>query len=520
MNSLDKLILETYSSYLKEKEEGLPKDGTTKVDNLSPAMKSAIETRYGRGVEPDQDFVSSDYTTYFKTTSVNKETGSVGHNVIKLPSFDSLYMNFSDIINDLKTLMRSDDVRKDAAARELFELIKTNFRKLQSYLRTERPEQYSLMRMRRSLSENIFELKHLAEQLKVSTVEGAKLKKYKGAKYPTQEEVLSIMRKSNQTKHYLNLKEVDSWDAYDLANWNSVLRETRKVVREDWGGSDQYAMNQSIHRDLGKPTKMPSAFSQEFESAVEDAVDFYWDDWEEYQTHSGRESLVQHAKRAYLRAMFREEFEKMIQMFSEGKIREALWQDIEEAEAEEPQPEQPGDPKADKETVLEDATDQILGKFPTLKSAIIKLQTNQFKEFVDSIDWISPRPSSFRVNIKNGQYYILKWTGTGFEAQILGKRYYIESIDDYQQALDKLARLYREGPMSGAGEGEPAEPSDSGSGGGGGGGDFPGAEGGAEGGEEAPEAGADTGAEGGEEGGADLGGEPIDFEEPAEEPEA
>lgn len=207
-------------------------------------------------------------------------------------------------------------------------------------------------------------------------------------------------------------------------------------------------------------------------------------------------------------------------MFSEGKIREALWQDIEEAEAEEPQPEQPGDPKADKETVLEDATDQILGKFPTLKSAIIKLQTNQFKEFVDSIDWISPRPSSFRVNIKNGQYYILKWTGTGFEAQILGKRYYIESIDEYQQALDKLARLYREGPMSGAGEGEPAEPSDSGSGGGGGGGDFPGADGGAEGGEEAPEAGADTGAEGGEEGGADLGGEPIDFEEPAEEPEA
>ena len=163
---------------------------------------------------------------------------------------------------------------------------------------------------------------------------------------------------------------------------------------------------------------------------------------------------------------------------------------------------------------------EILGKFPTLKKAIIKLQTDQFKEFVESIDWISPRPSSFRVNIKNGQYYILKWTGTGFEAQILGKRYYIDKIDDYQQALDKLGRLYREGPMSGAGEGEAAEPSDTG-GGGGGGGDFPGGEGGAEGGEEGEDPVAALGGEvGGEEGGEDLTGEPIDFEEPAEEPEA
>ena len=67
--------------------------------------------------------------------------------------------------------------------------------------------------------------------------------------------------------------------------------------------------------------------------------------------------------------------------------------------------------------------------------------------------------------------------------------------------------------MSGAGEGEPADPIDT-SGGGGGGGDFPGVDAPA-GGDEAPVDDA-----GGEEGGADLTGEPVDFEEPAEEPEA
>jgi hypothetical protein len=192
---------------------------------------------------------------------------------------------------------------------------------------------------------------------------------------------------------------------------------------------------------------------------------------------------------------------------------------LDEVEEEEPQPEEEPDMEAPEETVLEDSTDTILAKFPTVQAAIVKLQTEDFKEFVESIDWISPRPSSFRVNLKNGQDYILKWTGKTFEAQILGKRYILSNIAEYQQALDKLALLYREAPMSGAGEGEAAD-TDTG-GGGGGGGDFPGEEGGAGGGGEEGEDPVDAlgGEEGGEEGGADLGGETIDFED-GEEPEA
>jgi len=343
-----------------EKEAG----GTPRQwEDLTDAQRKGLIDRYGEPLNNGKhDFFSKNMETYFKATEVNKETGSIAHAVIKLPSFNSLYHNFSDIIADIKKLMGSDDIRKDQAARELFELIKTNFRKLQRYLRIERPEQYNLLKLQR-----------------LSELMASKLEEYKSSQ----------------------------------------------------------PLNESLLDQLNE---------------------------------------------------------------------------------EEPTPEEEPDTSAPEETVLEDATDEILGKFPTLKKAIIKLQTDQFKEFVESIDWISPRPSSFRVNIKNGQYYILKWTGTGFEAQILGKRYYIDKIDDYQQALDKLARLYKEGPMSGAGEGEPAD-TDTG-GGGGGGGDFPGGEGGAEGGEEGETTADDLAGDdaGGEEGGADLGGEPIDFEEPGEEP--
>tara|TARA_R110001592_G_scaffold150123_1_gene375779 strand:- start:5489 stop:6130 length:642 start_codon:yes stop_codon:yes gene_type:complete len=196
-------------------------------------------------------------------------------------------------------------------------------------------------------------------------------------------------------------------------------------------------------------------------------------------------------------------------------LNESLLDQLNEEEPEEePAPEEEPDMDAPQDTVLEDATDKILGKFPTVKAALVKLQSEQFKEFVESIDWVSPRPSSFRINLKNGQDYILKWMGDGFQAQIQGKRYYINKIDDYQQALDKLELLYRESPMKGAGEGEPAD-TDTG-GGGGSGGDFPGGDAGGGGGE-----GDALDALAGDEegGGADLSDEPVDFEA-GEEPDA
>jgi len=182
-------------------------------------------------------------------------------------------------------------------------------------------------------------------------------------------------------------------------------------------------------------------------------------------------------------------------------------------EADEPTPEDPiGDEKASEETVLEDATDTMLEKFPTLKATLVKLMTEDFKEFVDTIDWVSPKPTTFRVNLVNGQDFTLKWTGKNFQAHILGKRYMLGNISEFQQALDKLARLYQEAPLKGAGEeGEGGEEADFG--GGGGGGDFPGEEGG---GEEA--AFDDAGAAGGAEEPTDTSGD-IDFEA-GEEPEA
>lgn len=119
------------------------------------------------------------------------------------------------------------------------------------------------------------------------------------------------MRRANPV-HYNN----SAAETSRIRKLHSSLNESNKKQLNEWGSSDQYYFNQSIHRDLGEPDTMPSPFSPEFQSAVESAVDFYWDDWDEYRTDY--EGLVDHAKRIYLRTYFPEKFSALVRMFEPG----------------------------------------------------------------------------------------------------------------------------------------------------------------------------------------------------------
>jgi len=443
--------------------------------------------------DPNRDYVDADYETYYFTTSYNKETGSVGHRLVRLPSYSKLYNSFVKIIKDIKTLMGVDAVKNDAAAKEIFENIKTLFRQLQRYLRTNHPKQYDLMKMRR-MAEVVKEAKIMLEKLDYNDpvaikVRAARMKRDKFA--GSDPKAGSTIKSTGFDPIILKLK----------AKRAQIMRDMEQEAEPEGGPiADKYGdMLNKIDAAIAKARRLKE----------ED------DDYETDYVKRRREE---------------DDYYQDPDYYKEGKISlaESLLDELKEEE--EPEPEEEGNEEAPKDTVLEDATDQILSKFPTLKAAIIKLQTEDFKEFVEKIDWISPRPTEFRINLKNGQDYIMKWTGNGFEAQIMGKRYYINKINDYQQALDKLAILYKEGPMGGAGEGEPAD-TDTGGSAGGGGGDFPGGDAGGGGGglgddDAGGGLGDDTGGgglgddAGADAGGADLTGEPVDFEEPAEDPAA
>ena len=162
------------------------------------------------------------------------------------------------------------------------------------------------------------------------------------------------------------------------------------------------------------------------------------------------------------------------------------------------------------EQELKTASQEILGKFPTLKRQLVALLSAEFEEFIDEVKWIAPKPSTFQVVLQNGEKFFLKWNGAGFQAQIAGKKYALNYVSEFQQALDKLNELLKAGPMKSLADMDAENDAEDDNEFGGGGDDFGG------GGDFEEPAGGEEDFDAGEE----EEGEDVEFEEPGEEPEA
>lgn len=82
-----------------------------------------------------------------------------------------------------------------------------------------------------------------------------------------------------------------------------------------------------------------------------------------------------------------------------------------------------------------------LTKFPELKAIIVDLLTSDFDKFLESIDWVAPRPSTFRVNLLNGQSFLLTFGDRSWIAQVEGKKYYLLNLDEEERAAESIARI-------------------------------------------------------------------------------
>jgi hypothetical protein len=99
--------------------------------------------------------------------------------------------------------------------------------------------------------------------------------------------------------------------------------------------------------------------------------------------------------------------------------------------------------------VLSTGSEEIIAKFPTLRKNLENLFTKDYNTFIKDVKYIAPKPTTFTVVLGNDQEFYLKWMGKGFEAQIGGKKYYLERVNEFQQALDKLNELLKHAPLGG-----------------------------------------------------------------------
>jgi len=83
----------------------------------------------------------------------------------------------------------------------------------------------------------------------------------------------------------------------------------------------------------------------------------------------------------------------------------------------------------------------VLGKFPDLKKVIIDLFTKQYELFISDIQWVAPKPTTFRILLANGESFLLHYTPRSWVATIEGKKYYLASLGEEEQAVQTLARI-------------------------------------------------------------------------------
>ena len=115
---------------------------TLKPKDVDPALLKRLEDKYGP-IDYKYDFFDKGLTTYYKTSSINKETGNIGHSIIKLASFGDSLKKMSDAVAALKQLMGTEDAKNDQNIQTIARELKDVFNQYRTHLRKFYPDQYN-----------------------------------------------------------------------------------------------------------------------------------------------------------------------------------------------------------------------------------------------------------------------------------------------------------------------------------------------------------------------------------------
>lgn len=116
-----------------------------KPKDVDPALIKRIEAQYGP-VDMVNDFFSSDLKTYFKTDSINPETGSISHELIQLASFTESFSKLYSTVQAFKNLLTSPEGKNDKVVNDTLVKLKDLFNAYRTYLRKYYPDQYEAVK--------------------------------------------------------------------------------------------------------------------------------------------------------------------------------------------------------------------------------------------------------------------------------------------------------------------------------------------------------------------------------------
>lgn len=93
----------------------------------------------------------------------------------------------------------------------------------------------------------------------------------------------------------------------------------------------------------------------------------------------------------------------------------------------------------------DDPINFLLTKYPTLEKTLAMLMTPAYKDYITGIYITAPKPTTFKIVLHNGQYFLLTFLGKAYEATVAGKRFYLQTVGERERATNAVARLLQLG---------------------------------------------------------------------------
>jgi len=83
----------------------------------------------------------------------------------------------------------------------------------------------------------------------------------------------------------------------------------------------------------------------------------------------------------------------------------------------------------------------ILKKYPSMTQTLEMLMSSAYKDYITGIYIVAPKPTTFKIVLHNDQNYLLTYLGKAYEANVAGKKFYLQTIGEKERCMEAIARL-------------------------------------------------------------------------------
>jgi hypothetical protein len=87
----------------------------------------------------------------------------------------------------------------------------------------------------------------------------------------------------------------------------------------------------------------------------------------------------------------------------------------------------------------------VVSQFPIVGDVLVDLMTDQYEIFVTDVEWVAPKPTTFRIMLGNSEYFFLTYTNKSWIAQVEGKNFYLLNLNEKEDAMNSISRVLRYG---------------------------------------------------------------------------